>query len=190
MQIVGGLAIVGVLVLVALTLWPQSEPSTTVVVQSSEDSVLGSPAPGMDASVTTAPTSSPEPSPTTEAEETATPTSESDEPASDEASLPEERRGEVRVLVLNAGAPDGAAGLVTGSLAEQGFQPANPENAAAPSEGIRVLHAAEQRDAGLAVGMIVGAEADQVQQANPDDPSWAAFGTDLDVLVILGPPLP
>ena len=184
-EIVGGLAVAGVVLLVALSLWPQSEEPTTVVVPSSGDSVLGTQVPSPEASPTAAET--PDATPTDEPEETPTPQPD-DEPA-DEA-LPEDARGEVRVLVLNAGAPDGAAGLITGALAEQGFDPADPDNAAAPSDSTRVLYASNQRGAALAVGTIVGADADDVAEANSDDPNWTAFGSDLDVLVVVGPPLP
>ena len=182
-EIAGGLAVAGLIVLFALTLWPQSNSSTAVVVTASGDSVLGQPtaSPSPTATAQAEPEESPEPT------EAATPT-EAGEP--DRPDLSPERRAEIRVQVLNAGAADGAAALATGALVEQGFQPLDPGDAVAESAGTRVLNAPGRRPAALVVGGIVGANAGQVRRADPADPNWEAFGNDLDVLVIIGPPLP
>lgn len=175
-EIAGGLAVAGVILLLALTLWPQSDTGA-VVVTVPGDSILGQP------------TATPTPSPTTEgsAEPSPTPTG-AREP--NPPNLSPERRAQIRVQVLNAGAADGAAGLTTGALAEQGFQLLDPVDAVAEAPGTQVLHAPDRRRAALVVAGIVGAERGQVSRADPADPNWDAFGADLDVLVILGPPLP
>lgn len=177
-EIAGALAVAGVLVLIVLTFWPESESPDAVVAPASGDSIL-SPAEE---------TASPSPSP----EDTAEPT-ESQEDAQEQADdgpadISAERRPAIAVQVLNAGADDGAAGLATGALAEQSFDPREPADAVEESSGTRVLHAENRRRAAFTVGRIVGA--DQIRQAPADDPNWAAFGNDLDVLVIVGPPLP
>lgn len=174
-DIAGALAVVGVLVLLVVTFWPASEAPDTVVTQSSEGSILGSPTPSP------SPTAEASPQPSEEPEEDSSPEPKDISP---------ERRAEIDVLVLNAGANDGAAALATGALAEQSFQPRDPEDAVAESPGIRVLHAANRRPAALTVARIVGADTNQVVRAKADDPNWSALGTDLDVLVIVGPPLP
>ncbi len=174
-DIAGGLAVIGVIVLFALTLWPQSSSVTAVTAPAPDDSILAPPT----ATPTTspAPEASPQPSPT-------------ETPRQEPKEISAERRAEIRVQVLNAGANNGAAGLATGALAEQGFQPLDPIDAVAESAGTQVLNAPGRRVAALTVGRIVGVGPDQVTRADPQDPNWAAFGADLDVLVVIGPPLP
>ena len=50
-----------------------------------------------------------------------------------------------------------------------------------------VLYAPFQRAAAEAVNELVGAQPNNLLEANPADPNWAAFGAGQDVLVVLGP---
>jgi hypothetical protein len=179
-EIAGGLALVGVLVLLLVTFLPESQSTTAVVSGSSGDSILGT--------ETTTPAASPDP--TAPPQETPTPEDEVSETPAKPVGIPVERRAGIAVQVLNAGAADGAAALTTGALAEQSFDPREPADAVAEAPGTRVLYAQDRRRAALTIGQIAGAERSQVVRAVADDPNWAAYGQDLDVLVIVGPPLP
>lgn len=177
-EIAGALAVAGVLVLLALTFWPESQTSTTVTTSTSGQSILSPPL------ESPAPSATQTPEPTETVEETP-----EENQSSRPADISPERRAQIAVQVLNAGAEDGAATLATGALAEQSFQPRDPADAVAASQGTLVLHAENRRRAALTVGRIVGAEPGQVVRATADDPNWAAFGGDLDVLVVIGPPI-
>jgi len=176
-EIAGALAVAGVLVLVVLTFWPESESQDAVVAPASGDSIL---APVEE-------TASPTPEATEQPSESRAETSDASE-NQEPADIPAERRPQIAVQVLNAGAQDGAAALATGALAEQSFDPREPADAVAESSGTRVLHAENRRRAAFTVGRVVGA--DQIRRVPADDPNWAEYGADLDVLVIVGPPLP
>lgn len=168
----------GVLVLIVLTFWPESESPQAVVAPASGDSIL---APAQESA-------SPAPSPEATAAPSKPAEEQPDEAVDGPADISTERRPTIAVQVLNAGADDGAAGLATGALAEQSFDPREPADAVEESSGTQVLHAENRRRAAFTVGRIVGA--DQIRRAPANDPNWAAFGSDLDVLVILGARLP
>jgi hypothetical protein len=173
MQVAGALALVGVLLLVVLALRPPT-PSATVV--SAGGSVLAPP----DAS----------PDPTDEVEDTPAtaprPTPDQRPPQP----LPAEQREEVAIQVLNGGAPTGAASAVSGELGAARFEPRTPSDAVESVATTTVFFAPGQRRAAVAAADVVGVARDDVRTADPADANWAAFGADLDVLVVLGPALP
>ena len=181
-EVAGALAVAGVLALLALTFWPESQTASTVTATTSGQSILAP------ESAAPSPTAAETPTPDEPAEKTPEETQEPQEPRP--ADISPARRAQIAVQVLNAGAADGAAGLATGALAEQSFEPREPADAVAESTGTVVLHADNRRRAGVTVARIVGVEPGQVVRATADDPNWAAFGGDLDVLVVIGPPIP
>ena len=182
LQIAGGLALVGVALLVVLSF--TYRPSTPETVVSTGDSVLGA-----------TPTASP--SPTSTAEPTASPTptptpSLTEEPtASDEvAIIPEDQRADIAIQVVNGGAVDGAAGEMTQRLRDASFDPRDSENASAGVQETVILYAEGHESEAATANTVIGVDPLNLLQATDEDANWSAAGADLDVLVVLGPGLP
>jgi hypothetical protein len=185
-EIAGGLAVFGLVVLLAVALWPQGE-SATVATSESGDSVFATPTseptPTATPTATQAPTEAPEPT----LEPTATPTAA---PAPEPTELAPGDRSGVAVQVVNGGGATGAAGAATTRLEEQSFEPRDSANAAAAVNRTEILHRDGQEIAARAVASALDSSDAELRVPAADDPNWAAFGNDLDVLVVLGPPLP
>jgi hypothetical protein len=177
LDIVGALALagVGVLVVLAFTANP-SAPSEPV--GPAGDSILAATPPA-----TAQPIRSPSPNP----QPTVSPTQG---PRTSPRPLPEAERGAIAIQVLNGGAPAGSAAAVSDLLRSASFAPGTPADAVEQVAVTTVLHAPNQRRAALAAADVVGARSADVRAGSGDDPNWAEYSGDLDVLVILGPALP
>ncbi|MGA9279582.1 LytR C-terminal domain-containing protein, partial [Ilumatobacter sp.] len=101
--------------------------------------------------------------------------------------VPVEQRTAVRVRVLNAGGPAGSASFTTGILGGEGFDPEGPGDGVVGVDQHTVVFAPGQEIAAATVNQFVNAAPEFVIEANPDDPNWAEFGSNLDVLVLVGP---
>lgn len=193
-EIVGAVAVLGIVALFALTLWPSGTTDTTAGTDDSTTSVLGTPRPTTGATSLATPEAMPAQTP----EPTAAPTvteSETDDdtpPATAEppAELAPDERASVALHVVNGGGQTGAAGTATAALAEQSFQPREAADAVATVETSTVLYRDGQDRAARTVADVLQLSPDEARVATEDDPNWAAFGADLDVLVVLGPPIP
>lgn len=209
----GGLSVVGVIVLIGLAIADDNEPDALTVppaptilapLDETTSSVPGS-APssppdsspttdGVASSIATVPDTAPGSTPATEPAEPASETTTAETVAPTDPPPPtttpildvEQRQG-VRAQVINGGGAAGAATFVTGVLEGEGFVRIGPDDAATLVEQTVVLYAPGQEVAGATVGQVLEVPADRVVEAPPDDPNWAAFASELDVLVVLGP---
>jgi hypothetical protein len=93
----------------------------------------------------------------------------------------------IAVRVLNAGVEEGAATFVTGVLRQSGFAPLDPRDGPENVEATMILYGDGREVEAATVNAVIEAAPDNVIQAPEDDPSWAEFGAELDVLVLLGP---
>jgi hypothetical protein len=206
---VGGLSVVGVIALIgfaiaddtgqdtittptAPTILAPLEPSETDAPADSAEttSTVATTTPGETDTSATDDTQSSEPAstdaPGTTATPTTSPTVTTDAPPSTEPTLPPDEREAVRVRVVNGGGPEGGARFVTGVLEGAGFVPDGPGDAVIATDETTVLYAPGQELAASVVGDVVEAAADRVLVA-PEDDNWVEFGSDLDVLVVIGP---
>ena len=93
----------------------------------------------------------------------------------------------VRVQAVNAGGKQGIAGVATGILKDNGYQPVDAADAAVQAAGTVVVYATGARDIAVAVAnrLFIGAE--HVHISDPTDPQWKEFGDGrLDVLIVYG----
>ena len=70
----------------------------------------------------------------------------------------------------------------------QGFAPRPPRDTAVPIDATTILYAPGRAVEAATVNQVFGLDPERVIEAPPDDPNWLQFGTDLHVMVILGPP--
>ena len=213
-EVVGGVALVGLAVLFGLALTEDEEPNLLTTEDTVGFAPAGS---GVTSTTTSTGTSAatdatlaPTPQPTatsaaaeaTEATEATTAATEvvettTTEPAQSsttsaatsttEATVPLDQRPAVRVRVLNAGVETGAAAYVSGVLKQTGFEPLEPRDAPAAVDAVTVLYAPGKRAQGLTVNAVIEADPANVIEATDGDANWAALGSDVDVLVLLGP---
>lgn len=179
-EIAGAVAVGLLVVLLAMAFIPPRGSDVTSV--SGADSILGTPSPS--AEPTVSPSASPTPTPTPSDEPTPSPTPE------EVAIIPEGERAGISVQVVNAGAPTGAAGEMSGRLIAAGFNPRPGGNAVEAVPSTLVIHADGAETEARTVNSVVQAAPDALVTATVEDPNWAAFGEGLDVLVVLGPGLP
>lgn len=104
------------------------------------------------------------------------------------APLPENLKPLVAVRVLNGGAGAGQATATTELLADAGFSPLSQADTEFEVAATTVLYAPDRQSDARAVNEVIGAAPGNVRLAPQDDPNWDAFGGDLHVLVVLGPP--
>ena len=192
-EIVGAVAVIGILALFALTVWPSGLTDTTVVTGDGSTSILGTPRPTADSTAASTPEETS--GQTTEPTVTPSATGETDDETSPAAAEPPaelgaDERASVALQVVNGGAETGAAGAATAALAEQSFQPREAVDAVATVESSTVIYRDGQADAARTVADVLELSPEGAQLAPADDPNWTAFGADLDVLVVLGPPIP
>ena len=76
---------------------------------------------------------------------------------------------------------------MTEQLRSVGFAPAGPADAPQLVETTRVVFAPGRDVDAATVNEVIGAPPENVVPAGIDDPNWAEFGSDLAVLVVLGP---
>ncbi|MGA9275671.1 LytR C-terminal domain-containing protein, partial [Ilumatobacter sp.] len=100
--------------------------------------------------------------------------------------LPVEAREGVRVRVVNGGAAAGGAQFVTEVLEGEGFAPAGPADAVTQVPQTTVFFAPGQEISASTIGRMIAAGGDFII-AGTDDANWNEFGSELDVLVVLGP---
>lgn len=202
-EVIGGLSAIGVVVLIGFAIADDADSdtittptaptilapldSTTDTSSPSAETTTSEPAADTDsteAPVETEPAEAPatEPPATEAAAATTTTTTTTTIP-----SIPLEERAGVRVRVVNAGGPAGAATFVTGVLEGAGFDPVSPGDGVTNVDRDIVLFAPGQDLAALTVNESVGAAPEFVVEANPEDSNWAEFGSELDVLVLVGP---
>lgn len=101
--------------------------------------------------------------------------------------VPVEFRPFIEVQVLNGGAGPGQAGAATATLEDASFAPRFGRNAPVFVGATTVLHAPGKQIEARTVNEFIGAAPENVFEVAVDDPNWAEFGSDLDVMVILGP---
>ena len=231
-DVFGGLAVVGVVVLISLALTEDDQPDrvTGVAVAQFDSATFAAtdPANGDDSAVEesqqdaeatdgstpatndaaatdTASTdeASDEEPPNTRTEPTAgssstitsstapastTTTTSSTAPESTTTTLVEvEFRPLIEVQVLNGGAGPGQAGAATATLEDASFAPRSERDAPVFVEATTVLHAPGKQIEARTVNEFIGAAPENVFEVAVDDPNWAEYGGDLDVMVILGP---
>lgn len=199
-EIVGGLALVGVAVLIGLAIasddTPESISGTDASLVDPATPTGTAPTPTVAATplVATASTVGNEatasagtaaPNPSTVASSTVTSTTA---PATTvtPTTLSSQQRAEILVKVLNGGAPTGAATAMTATVRLEGFRADGPADAPAPVGATTVLYAPGQGTAAAAVNGIVGAAAPNVLEGSIADRNWANYGAAVDVLVVLG----
>jgi hypothetical protein len=102
--------------------------------------------------------------------------------------IPPEQRAGIAVRVLNGGARARAATTMSEALRTAGFAPGGSADATRLVAATRVLYAPGRELDAATVNDVVGARPENVVPVPADDPNWAAFGEDLAVLVVLGPP--
>ena len=199
-EIVGGLSVIGVIALIGFAIAEDNDPET--ITTPSAPTILAP----LD-STTTAPV---EPTPTeppttsadaeTDTTDATSDTTEATEPAATSTTpttaapstteapptLAPEDREAVRVRVVNAGGVVGAATFATGILEGEGFVPENPGDGVENAEANTIFYAPGQELAAAAVNESINAQDDRVIEAD-DDRNWEEFGSELDVLVVLGP---
>ena len=194
---VGGLAVGGVIVLIALSLADNDEPATIDAVSpfniTTEATSQGDPetaAPDEPEATTTS-----EPTATTDTPTTVAATSTSPPPPSSTATTPTSTvlvqpnfRPFIEIQVLNAGARSGEAATVSEQLEGADFAPRPARDAAVPTDATTILYAPGRAVEAATVNQVFGLEPDRVIEVPPDDPNWLQYGTDLHVMVLLGPP--
>lgn len=206
-EIVGGVALVGVALLIGLAIADDDAPETLTAT----DPTLGE-----TAAPATDPAASPAATPSSSATSTvpATSSEASTEESSDETTTPDStvetteasttstsattstatsttlsaaQRAEISVKVLNAGAASGEATDVTAAVRFAGFTADGPADASAQVGATTVLYAPGQQAAAAAVNTLISASPSNVIEGTADNPNWARYGTGVDVLVALGP---
>jgi len=213
-EVVGGLAVAGTLVLIGLALTDDQEPNTLTSVDSvvlagsagadtSVTTVATSAPPTTEAAApTTEPLATTEPA----AETTSRPGTTTEPPATTDAAttvprssttipepsttvdtVPEEGRPAIRVQVLNAGVEEGAAAFVSGVLKQTGFEPLEPRDAAQAVDATVVMYAPGREAEAATVNAVIESDPAHVIVGTAGDPNWAAAGSEIDVLVLLGP---
>ena len=194
-EVIGGVSVVGVVVLVGLaiaddagsdTITTPTAPTILAPVDSSADTTEPTPSATAEPDSTELPAET-EPVETEPVETDPVTTTATPETTTTIPPLPVEARNGVRVKVVNSGGVAGAATFVTGVLEGAGFAPTNPNDGVANVAQTTVLFAPGQNAAAAAVNESINAAPEFVTEANPEDPNWAEFGTDLDVLVVVGP---
>jgi LytR cell envelope-related transcriptional attenuator len=200
-EVVGGVALVGVAVLLVIALTDDGAPetltadtspflfaaSTSSAALSTATTTATSPSvesPGStastadttDATTTTAPTTS------TLAGTTSTTTV-----APTSGSISPDQRAGIAVRVLNGGAPVLAATRMADVLRSAGFAPGSAADATRLVAATRILFAPGRELDAATVNDVVKARPENVAPGAADDPNWRAFGDGLAVLVVLGP---
>ncbi|MFV0309489.1 MAG: LytR C-terminal domain-containing protein [Desertimonas sp.] len=195
-EFIGGAALAGVGVLIGLALIDDrstdtlaTEPALTVDVDATTTTV--EPTTTL-ATVTTVPATTD--AVTTEAVTTEPATTEppvettaattTTEPVATTTTEPAAAR--VRVMVLNGGRPPGAAQTMSEQLAAMGYDVAAPGDSVVTAGWTIVFTRPEAREAALSINEIVGTDPALVIEPAPDDPNWAVYGQNVDVLVLLG----
>ncbi len=195
-EVVGGVALIGILALVGLAVTADDDPQT----------LTGATTPGLptDASSTSADTSTAVSADTTGSADTsdlATTEPATTEPVTTERvttttapaplrtvpPLSRQERVDVVVRVLNGGAEDGAAAFVSGVLRTAGFEPIQALDAAQPIDTTTVFHTPGLQREAADVNSLIEADPRQIVEGTDDDANWRQFGQFVDVLVILGP---
>jgi hypothetical protein len=185
-DIVGGVALAGLLVLLGLALSEDRRPAA--ITPDTSPFVFASTAP------TTAVASSVAvPPATTSAPPAAAPTSAAPPaaapPATNAALLPPEARAAVQVRVLNGGAPAGSAAGVTDRLRAAGFTAAPPTDTESHVDADVVLFGPRADMAAATVSEVLQVAPDHVVPGGTD-PNWSRYGGQVAVLVVLGPGQP
>jgi hypothetical protein len=181
-SIVGAFALVGVAILLGLALLDRPAAVTT----DTSPFVFDPPATSSSvATVPGAPTSPPVSVPPAPA--TGSPTTPATTPVPTTAPV---QRQAIVVRVINGGGPPQSATNMTARLREAGFAPARPADARDLVQATRVIFAPGHEAEATAVNEVVQVAPSNVVAATTDDPNWAAFGGDLGVLVVVGPPGP
>jgi len=200
-QVIGVLAAAGVVALVGLSLNQDSSPQTSAMVTNPTLAPAGEvpstesaatttidvategsgTEPAQDDSTTSATTSADTSPPTTVATTEPAPTTSST------TLVPEELRGFVALQVVNGGALPGRASALTAQLTTAGFAPRRPQDAVENVGVTTIYYAPGEELIALSVNSEIGLPPERLMEVPPDEPNWAAYGTDLDVMVILGP---
>jgi len=200
-QVIGVLAAAGVVALVGLSLDQDSDPQTNAMVTApSLAPAGGTPSTGSAAATTIAvateesgdePAQGDSAASTTAGAEGSPPTSiPATEPAPTTTSttlVPDELRGFVEIQVVNGGALPNQATALTAQLTTAGFAPRRPQDAVENVEATTIYFAPGAELIALSVNSEIGLPLERLLEVPPDEPNWEAFGTDLDVMVILGP---
>lgn len=195
-EIIGGVSVIGVIALIGFAIADDADSSTITTptaptilapIDSTPEQETTTTAA---AETTTTVALESEPSeppvetdpPQTDPEATVAPTTTTTIPPT-----PVEQREGVRVRVVNAGGVVGAATFATGVLEGAGFAPVNPGDGVVDVAQNTVLFAPGQNAAAAAVNESINAAPEFVREATPDDPNWVEFGSEVDVLVVIGP---
>jgi LytR cell envelope-related transcriptional attenuator len=187
-QVIGVLAAAGVVALVGLSLNQDSTPQTSAMVTNPTLPPAGDVPPTESAATTTTDVATEE-SGTEPAQDDST-TSATAEPApttSTTTLVPEGLRGFVALQVVNGGAAPGRASALTAQLTTAGFAPRRPQDAVENVDVTTIYYAPGEELIALSVNSEIGLPPERLVEVPPDEPNWAAYGTDLDVMVILGP---
>jgi hypothetical protein len=192
-EIVGGVAFVGVAVLIGLALRDENAPATltgadVTLADTSPTSPASSTAPAAATVPSTRPaatTTQPAASPSTTT--TTSPPSTSAAPTTVPATSPSAVPAEISVRVLNGGAGPGAAGRMTDALRFAGFDAAGPADASVAVGATTVLYAPGQQAAAEQVNTVVRASPVGVIAVTEADGNWRDHGAGMDVLIVLGP---
>ena len=210
-EVVGGVALVGLAVLIGLAITDNDEPDTLTETESTiVDSAATTTAAATTTSVeTTAPEVTSDPT-TAATNDTSEPDSTPSESTSDSSTtssstssttsltapsttagtsttLSIDQRAAINVKVLNGGANTGAAGDVTAAVRYAGFTAQGPADASPQVGATTVLYGPGQQGAATAVNAFVGALPANVVEGGPADANWARYASTVDVLVVLGP---
>jgi hypothetical protein len=101
--------------------------------------------------------------------------------------LPQELNGFIALQVVNGGALPGQATEVSAQLSAVGFAPRPPVDAVEFVGPTTIYYAPGERPAATAVNSAIGVPPERLLEAPPDERNWVQYGTDLNVMVILGP---
>jgi hypothetical protein len=190
-ELVGGVALLGVAVLVGIALTDDPTPQRIT----SDTSPFVFPASTAPSTASTSATSPTTPAATTVSTVATAPTTVEAAVVSTAATtapplptlIPPDQRGGLAVRVLNGGARARAATMMSEVLRGAGFAPAGPADAARNVPATRVIFAPGRELEAATVNDVIRARPENVVPGAPDDSNWAAFGDGLAVLVVLGP---
>jgi LytR cell envelope-related transcriptional attenuator len=196
-EVVGGVALVGVAVLVGIALTEDRQPDTITTdtspfVFAATTSAARASTSTAEATTSTRPPRQPRttttrpPTITTGPPSTAPPATTVPAPPTTTL-VPPEQRSSIRVRVLNGGSPPLSATAMTETLRNAGFAPvAAAADATVQVAETMVYFASGSELAALTVNQLVGAPAENVVPVPDGDANWAEFGDGLAVLVVLG----
>jgi hypothetical protein len=200
-QVIGVLAAAGVVALIGLSLNEDENPQTSAMVTTPTLSPVGV-APSTGSTPTTTddvaqgsgegPASSSSTTATTAASDAGPPTSVTTTTTTTTTTptttlVPEDLRSFVELQVVNGGAPPGQASALTAQLRAAGFAPRGPQDAVEFVDATTIYYAPGAELIALSVNSEIGLPPERLAEVPPDEPNWAAFGSGLDVMVILGP---